>query len=75
MTKDERFLIELYRLLEGKSDRTIDPHRVAVVLGYKEHLMKNILKGLMQANLVKRYSPDEVGLTARGIDVARSLSI
>lgn len=74
MTKDERFLVELYRELNGDVDKTCDPHQLAQELNYNEHLTKNILKGLMQANLVKSYSPDEVGLTQRGLEVAQSLS-
>lgn len=74
MTKDERFLVELYKELKENLDGTIDPHIIAKKLGLKDHLLKNILQGLIQANLVKRYSPDEIGLTERGIGVAESLS-
>jgi DNA-binding MarR family transcriptional regulator len=73
MTKDERFLIELYRKLRENPDGVCDPRLIAKELNYNERLMKNILKGLMQANLVKRYSDEEVGLTERGREVAESL--
>lgn len=66
MTKDERFLIELSR--RGESD----PLALGKSLGYKEHLVNNILRGLMQANLVKRIGAC-VALTARGEEVAREL--
>lgn len=72
MTKDERFLMELYKQHEKKVE-FVDPKKIAEILGFKEHLTKNILKGLIQANLVKRYTPDEVALTERGREVARSL--
>jgi Mn-dependent DtxR family transcriptional regulator len=72
MTKDERFLIELYRALKG-SNRLINPLEIAKRLNYKENLTKNILKGLRQANLIKIYGPEEIELTERGIEVARSL--
>ncbi len=74
MTKDERFLVELYRKLRENLDATCDPHSIANELNYNERLMKNILRGLMQANLVKRYSEEEIGLTERGLEVARTLS-
>lgn len=74
MTKDERFLAELYRTLHGDLEGSVDPNAIAEKLGYNERLIKNILKGLMRANLVARYSPEEIGLTARGLEVAQSLS-
>ncbi|MCC5831451.1 MAG: hypothetical protein JJU12_00205 [Chlamydiales bacterium] len=73
MTKDERFLVELYKKLKGDLESTCNPYLLGRELNYKEHLMKNILKGLMQANLVKRYSEEEIGLTKRGREVAESL--
>ncbi len=75
MTKDERFLIDLYRALKasGKLENSINPMQMAQKRGYKELLAKNILKGLRQANLIKFLSPEEIVLTTRGIDVARDL--
>jgi Mn-dependent DtxR family transcriptional regulator len=75
MTKDERFLIELYRavIAAGDPEGSVNPKQIANKLGYKENLTKEILKGLRQANLVKIYSPEEVVLTERGLGVARSL--
>ncbi|MCH9627449.1 MAG: hypothetical protein S4CHLAM2_10890 [Chlamydiales bacterium] len=73
MTKDERFLFELYRQLQQSGMDTFDPHKIAETLGYNERLTKNILNGLMRANLVKRYNEDEVGLTPRGLEVVRLL--
>lgn len=75
MTKDERFLIEIYRKLKESDRETCNPEDIALELGYNTRLMNNILKGLMQANLVKRYTPDEITLTPRGFEVARSLLV
>jgi Mn-dependent DtxR family transcriptional regulator len=75
MTKDERFLIEIYRAsqLSAHEGKEINPIPLAQKLGYKELLLKNILKGLRQANLIKIYGPEEIVLTERGIAVACSL--
>lgn len=71
MTKDERFLIELYK--RGSSvDTAIDPYPIAKALGFQDHLMGNILRGLAQANLVSREGTD-VKLTPRGEEVVRHL--
>lgn len=74
MTKDERLLIELYRETQkNKPEGTVNLLQVATALGFKEKLTREILKGLMQANLVKWSTSEEVALTERGIEVARSL--
>jgi Mn-dependent DtxR family transcriptional regulator len=75
VTKDERLLIELFRAWEALKDpeASINPIPIAKRLGYKEIQTKEMLKGLRQANLIKIYSPEEIVLTERGCDVARSL--
>jgi Mn-dependent DtxR family transcriptional regulator len=75
VTKDERFLIELYRFAaaHGDPEGVVNPVQIAQKLGYKEHLTKEILKGLRQANLIRIYGPEEILLTERGREVARSL--
>lgn len=72
MTKDERLLIEMYRLLSGVEE-TVDPYQVGKRLGYNERMTTSILHVLMQANLAKRYGPHQVTLTARGRQVAESI--
>lgn len=72
MTKDEKLLVEIYRSLDPV-DEVADPYAVGEKIGFKEKLVKNILQGLMQANLVKRYGPNEVGLTERGREVVSTL--
>ena len=72
MTKDERFLLEMYRKLETLDD-TLDPYQLAKDLGYSERLTQNILRGLCQANFIKKYDEDEVGLTERGIELAKAV--
>lgn len=75
MTKDERFLIELYHALKmsGDLENSINPMEVAKQHGYKELLAKNILKGLRQANLIKIYGPEEIIMTERGVLVVHAL--
>ncbi len=72
MTKDERFLIEVYKAkLAGQE--SVDPAQIAKKLGYKANLTKEILKGLQQANFVKALSPEELIITEHGEELARSL--
>lgn len=71
MTKDELFVKELYKHL--KEQETVDPFLVGRRLGYSERQVKNILRGLMQANFVKRFAEGEVALTSLGEELARSL--
>ena len=68
MTKDERLLLELYNSEEG-----VEQSVLMEKLHFSPRQIKTILQGLMQANLVKRFGPDEVGLTERGRTVAQSL--
>ena len=72
MTKDERLLLEIYKetLAGGK---VVNPLKIAQRLGFKEKLTQNILRGLMQANFLKRYTPEEFSLTPGGVEMARSL--
>lgn len=75
MTKDERFLLQIYKHLQSHHnlDGVVDPEVIRKELNFTDHLLKNILKGLMQANLVRRYSNEEIGLTERGKEVAKQL--
>lgn len=68
MTKDERFLIELL-----KRGETATCKEMASALSLSEKQFKNILKGLMQANFIKRLSDEKITLTSRGVDVAQDL--
>ena len=72
MTKDERFLVEIYR--KANSDGTVDPFQVGYVLGFSDHITKNILKMLMKANFVKQNGSNTVSLTTRGRVVAKEMS-
>lgn len=74
MTKDERFLIALYKKIQtSPSDEWINPHPIGKSLGYQDHLLNNILRGLAQANLIKQEGPEAVKLTTRGEAVVKSL--
>lgn len=76
MTKDEKLLLEIYKKIREKGDfnSSVDPLPIGKELGYKDHLIKNILRGLMQANLLKKYSENEIALTERGKELAKELS-
>ena len=75
MTKDERFLIELYKaaVASGNPDEAINPQPIIKRLGYKELLIKDIVKLLAKANFIKVYGPEEIVVTENGRNLARSL--
>lgn len=75
MTRDERFLVELFLLTQNSIDEGIDSLEVGKKLGYKEKLIYNILRGLMQANFVKRVDDDAIKLTPQGLALVKDLML
>jgi Mn-dependent DtxR family transcriptional regulator len=73
MTKDERFIIEIFRAIQTSKEGTADPKEIAKKLGFKEVLTYEILKGLQKANFIKMPTPEAAILTERGEELARSL--
>lgn len=73
-TPDERFLMKLYEVASAKGDpcAEIDFRPVAKAIGQKDTAMKNIIKALAQANLVKKMSETTLCLTQRGCDFVLS---
>lgn len=71
-TPDERFLVKLYETAMSRGDphSIIDYRGIAKELGQKETAMKNIIKHLAQANLLKKADETTVYLTTRGCDFA-----
>jgi Mn-dependent DtxR family transcriptional regulator len=73
MTKDERLILEIYQRILKTKKTTANALEIGASLGYKEHLVRNIIQGLMKANLVKGIGPEKVGLTDGGKELAQSL--
>ncbi len=75
MTKDERFLLELFKAAEasGNPDEAVNPQPIIKRLGYKELLIKDIVKLLAKANFIKVYGPQEIVVTENGRNLAKSL--
>ena len=75
MTKDERFLIEIFQAIQAtpNAQGAADPRQIAKKLGYKEVLTYEIIKGLRKANFIKMNSEEQVVLTERGELLARTL--
>lgn len=75
MTKDERFLVELFKaaVASGDPEAPLNPQPIIKRLGYKELLIKDILKGLTKANFIKIEGPEELVVTEGGRALARSL--
>lgn len=69
-TPDERFLIKLYQtaMAGGDPHAILDYRGIAKSLGQKEIAIKNIIKHLAQANLLKKVDETTVHLTERGCD-------
>jgi hypothetical protein len=69
-TPDERLLLKLYQIAMDNGDpyTEIDLRGVAPQLGQKEIAVKNIVKLLAQANLVKKIDDSTIHLTQRGCD-------
>lgn len=74
MTKDERFLIEIFKKANEAGDPfcAVDPMQVAQHIGFSPRQAGTILRGLCQANFLKKQG-DRVHLTPRGEELVRSL--
>lgn len=68
MTKDERFLLELY-LLKLSGVDSIDPYELGKKLSYSERQTKNIINWLAQANFIKKIE-NEITITPHGETLA-----
>lgn len=70
-TPDERFLIAVYKtaMKGGDPFQAVNCRGVARSIGLKETALKNIMKHLAQANLIKKVAEDTVYLTQRGCDL------
>jgi Mn-dependent DtxR family transcriptional regulator len=65
-TPDERFLIELHRIVQVDGDGPVEWLRVATLIGQTERSVRNIVKLLAQANFIKKVGDTEVRLTPHG---------
>jgi Mn-dependent DtxR family transcriptional regulator len=67
-TPDERFMIKLYQTaMEGGDPHAMLDYRgIAKSLGQKETAIKNIIKHLAQANLIRKIDDTTLQLTERG---------
>jgi Mn-dependent DtxR family transcriptional regulator len=72
MTPDEKLMLKLYELAmkEGDPHTPVEAMQAARAIGVKETALKNIIKHLAQANLVKKIDDTTVYLTTRGCDFA-----
>jgi len=68
MTPDEKFMIKLYEVAKKGGDprRPVNYQTVAKSIGLKETAVKNIVKHLAQANLIKKIDETTLLLTDRG---------
>jgi len=70
MTSDEKLMLKFYEMATEKGDprMPLNPLKAARALGIKETALKNIIKHLAQANLVKKIDDVLIALTPRGCD-------
>lgn len=75
-TPDERFLVKLYQSALSQKDpfASFDYRVIGAAVGLKETAIKNILKHLMQANLIKKREETLIYLTERGYHLAEQIS-
>jgi Mn-dependent DtxR family transcriptional regulator len=75
MTPDEKFMIKLYEVASQSGDprRPVNYKSVAKMIGLKETAVKNIVKHLAQANLVKKIDEIMLSLTERGCNLVLEL--
>lgn len=69
-TPDEKFLIELYQMVHEKEDpfTAVDCREIGTRLRQKQTALKNIIKHLAQANLIKKLDEMMIVFTQRGWD-------
>jgi hypothetical protein len=75
-TLDEKFIVRLFRMAmkEGDPSSPLPIQAIAKSVGCKEVALKNVIKHLAQANLIRKLSNDSICLTPRGCDLALELS-
>lgn len=74
-TKEERFLIELYRKtidLKNK-EKTFDSFVLGKILGMSQRLIKTTIQILAQANFIKKLDNTKILLTEHGEKLVKSL--
>lgn len=75
-TLDEKFLLRLFHMAmkEGDPASPLPIQAIARSVGCKENALKNVIKHLAQANLIRKLENDSICLTPRGCDLALELS-
>jgi Mn-dependent DtxR family transcriptional regulator len=76
LTKDELFLIFLYRIVKKKGDlfASIDRYVMGRAIGQNDRGVDNIVRHLAQANFIQKEEGSAVRLTAHGLQLAERLS-
>lgn len=73
-TKDENFLINLYKQVSGKEDVEVEISVIAERSGVNPNAADNIANNLARGNLIYKERGDPtISLTSHGITVAKSL--
>jgi hypothetical protein len=74
-TKDELFLLTLFKLASAKEDQyaEIDRYAVGGTIGLGSKVVDNIVKLLAQANFVKKGDENAIFLTDHGLALVRQL--
>lgn len=74
LTRDEQYLVTLYRLANAKGDdfAEIDRYVVGQTLGQNNRSVDNIVQLLVQTNFIKK-SENNIYLTPHGLSLVQSL--
>lgn len=75
MTKEERFIITLYREAKrfGDSQMPMDRYKIGKLIGEKTKSINTICQILTQSNFIKKLEENEIRLTPNGINLAKQL--
>ncbi len=75
MTKDELFLLTLYKIAHAKGDPThqIDRFLIGKAINQNERMCNNIVRHLAQANFIKKGDENFIYLTEQGLRLVDQL--
>ena len=76
MTKDEKFVLKLYKLAKEQGDPTteIDRYLVGNSLGLHTKAVDSLVQNLMRSNFVRRRDENAIYLTEGGLALVQELS-
>lgn len=72
-TKEEQYVIELYKRTVQGSEDSVDIFDLGSSLGQSERQTKYSVQALAQANFIRKLSKTEIAIAPRGVKLAEEL--